>query len=60
MKRAQAEIDAVVGLNQLPYFDYFDSLPYITAIAKETLRWRDVAPIGEFYLMLNGLVDNFA
>jgi len=47
LKRAQAEIDAVVGLGRLPDFNDFDSLPYITAIAKETMRWRDVVPIGE-------------
>jgi cytochrome P450 len=50
LKKAQAEIDTVVGLDQLPDFDYFDSLPFITAITKETLRWRDVVPIGELDL----------
>jgi len=50
LKKAQAEIDAIVGLGHLPDFGDFDSLPYITAIAKETLRWRDVVPIGESYL----------
>jgi hypothetical protein len=46
LEKAQAEIDAIVGSNHLPDFDNFDSLPYITAITKETLRWRDVVPIG--------------
>ena len=46
LRKAQAEIDATVGSDHLPDFDDFDSLPYITAIAKETLRWRDVVPIG--------------
>ncbi|KAF8218523.1 cytochrome P450, partial [Tricholoma matsutake] len=44
-------IDAVVGLKQLPDFDDFDSLPYITAIAKETLRWRDITPIAVPHLL---------
>ena len=52
LKKAQAEIDAVVGLNHLPDFGYFDSLPFITAIVKETLRWRDIVPIGEFVTFL--------
>jgi hypothetical protein len=52
LKKAQAEIDAVVGLNQLPDFDDFDSLPFITAIVKETMRWRDIVPIGEFIIFL--------
>lgn len=50
LKKAQAEVDAVIGLGRLPDFNDFDSLPYITAVTKETLRWRDVAPIGEFIL----------
>ncbi|KAG6908815.1 hypothetical protein DXG01_003168 [Tephrocybe rancida] len=45
LKKAQEEIDRVVGPRQLPTFDDMDSLPYITAITKETLRWRDVTPI---------------
>ncbi|KAF8219321.1 cytochrome P450 [Tricholoma matsutake] len=51
LKKAQAEIDAMVGLNQLPDFDDFDCLPYITAITKETLRWRDVVPIAIPHLL---------
>ncbi|KAG6908814.1 hypothetical protein DXG01_003167 [Tephrocybe rancida] len=45
LKKAQKEIDRVVGPRQLPTFDDMDSLPYITAITKETLRWRGVTPI---------------
>jgi len=52
LKKAQAEIDAVVGLDQLPDFGHFDSLPYITAITKEALRWKEVAPIGDFIFNL--------
>jgi len=51
LKKAQAEIDAVVGLNQLPDFDDFDSLPFITAIVKETMRWRDIVPIAVPHLL---------
>lgn len=42
------EIDDVVGRGQLPDFDDYHSLPYITAIAQETVRWRTAGPIGEF------------
>ncbi|ETN38728.1 uncharacterized protein HMPREF1541_06766 [Cyphellophora europaea CBS 101466] len=43
-KKAQAEIDAVVGNERSPNWDDIDAerLPYITAIVKETLRWRTV------------------
>jgi cytochrome P450 len=52
LRKAQAEIDAVAGSNHLPDFDDFDSLPFITAIVKETMRWRDVVPIGKFIFSL--------
>lgn len=50
-KKAQAEIDSVVQAGHLPDFDDQDSLPYVTAIVKETLRWRDVTPIGTSLLL---------
>lgn len=45
-KRAQEDLDRVVKPGHLPDFDNEASLPFITAIVKETLRWRDVVPIG--------------
>lgn len=35
-----AELDKVLGRNQLPNFNDEDSLPYITAISMEVLRWQ--------------------
>lgn len=37
-KKAQAEIDAVVGTDRLPDFSDFDSLPYVNALTAEALR----------------------
>ncbi|KAG2138828.1 cytochrome P450 [Suillus cothurnatus] len=45
-KKAQAEIDAVVGTDRFPSFEDRDSLPYIEALVKEVLRWNAVAPTG--------------
>ncbi|KAJ8475189.1 hypothetical protein ONZ51_g6728 [Trametes cubensis] len=45
-KKAREELDAVVGPNRLPTFEDRDSLPYITAVAKEALRWQSVVPLG--------------
>jgi len=45
-KKAQAEIDAVIGPDRLPSFADQDSLPYIDALAKEALRWHAVIPTG--------------
>jgi cytochrome P450 len=47
-KKAQAEIDSVVQKGHLPDFDDEKSLPYVSAVVKEVLRWRAVAPIGWF------------
>ncbi|RKL43253.1 hypothetical protein BFJ72_g4666 [Fusarium proliferatum] len=43
-KKAQEELDHVVGHDRSPDWSDIDSnkLPYITAIVKETLRWRTV------------------
>ena len=43
-KRAQAELDEVVGRAQLPNFAHYDSLPYIQAVIQETLRWKPIVP----------------
>jgi cytochrome P450 len=48
-KRAQAELDVVVGRDRLPTFDDRHHLPYIEAICKELMRWLIVAPIGTFW-----------
>lgn len=45
-KRAQAEIDGVVGRERLPDFDDKDHLPFTRAVILETQRWRPLTPIG--------------
>ena len=39
-KRAQDELDAVVGRSRTPTFADAPNLPYIQALVKESLRWR--------------------
>jgi cytochrome P450 len=46
MRKAQKELDAVVGHERLPTFADRARLPYIRAIVKETSRWRTVLPLG--------------
>lgn len=43
-KRAQAELDAVVGPNRLPDFEDGDRLVYVNALVREALRWQNVLP----------------
>ncbi|KAL5520731.1 hypothetical protein ACEPAF_2734 [Sanghuangporus sanghuang] len=45
-KRAQEELDRVVGKNNLPSLDDLPNLPYVEAICKECLRWQAVGPFG--------------
>ena len=44
-KKAQAELDAVVGTDRLPGFSDRASLPYVNAVAKDVLRWHPAGPI---------------
>ncbi|KAJ7025140.1 cytochrome P450 [Mycena alexandri] len=44
-RKAQLQIDSVTGQTRLPDFSDEDALPYVSALVKEILRWRPVAPI---------------
>ena len=50
-RKAQAEIDAVVGPNRLPDFQDRPSLPYINAVVKESSRWNLVTPLGRPFVI---------
>ena len=58
-KKAQAEIDSVVGQNRLPDFHDRPSLPYINAIVKESSRWNLVLPFGRLFLIIITILTNF-
>lgn len=45
-QKAQVELDKVIGRSRLPDLEDRDSLPYIEAIVKETLRHQPVLPYG--------------
>jgi cytochrome P450 len=44
--KAQEELDRVIGRSRLPDFEDRESLPYLDAIYKETLRLHPVARLG--------------
>jgi hypothetical protein len=48
-RKAQAEIDQIVGNSRLPDFSDEGALPYVQAVLKEVLRWHPVTPLGLFY-----------
>ena len=47
-RKAQAEVDRVIGSDRLPTFADQSSLPYVDALVKEVLRWKPVTPLGKF------------
>ncbi|KAF7364910.1 O-methylsterigmatocystin oxidoreductase [Mycena venus] len=45
-KKAQVEIDTVVGSYRLPEFKDRPSLPFVEALYREVMRWRPILPLG--------------
>jgi Cytochrome P450 len=45
-KRAQEEIDQIIGQDRVPTHDDLASLPYVRACWKESKRWRPALPLG--------------
>ena len=52
MRKAQAEIDSVIGRDRVPTFADRPHLPYIRALVRELLRWRPAGPLGRFHTLL--------
>ena len=48
MRKAQDELDTVVGRDRAPAFDDIPELTYIQAVLRELLRWKPVIPLGLF------------
>ena len=45
-RKAQEEIDRVIGTSRLPSFSDREQLPYINAIVEEAQRWHPIAVMG--------------
>ncbi|PHH88204.1 hypothetical protein CDD83_7851 [Cordyceps sp. RAO-2017] len=57
-RKAQAEIDRVVGQDRLPSFHDREKMPYLDALISETLRWLPVGPMGPAHAMVEDTVYN--
>lgn len=44
-KKAQEEIDNVIGMNRLPDFEDESSLPYFSCLVKELFRINPIVPL---------------
>lgn len=45
-RKAQQELDSVVGPDRLPSFDDLENLPYVNGFVLEVMRWRPLTPLG--------------
>ena len=45
-RKAQAEIDSVIGSDRLPNLGDAERLPYVSALIQELHRWNTVVPMG--------------
>lgn len=50
LRKAQAELDTVVGQHRLPTFKDRPSLPYIDCIFNEVLRWGVPVPMSRSFI----------
>jgi cytochrome P450 len=45
-EKLRAEIEAATDGERFPTFNEVKDLPYLSAVIKETLRWRPMGPLG--------------
>lgn len=45
LRKAQTELDGVVGIDRMPRISDKSSLPYVNALIKETMRWHPALPL---------------
>ncbi|KAI0076600.1 cytochrome P450 [Panus rudis PR-1116 ss-1] len=57
-RKAQKEIDKVVGTDRLPDYTDISSLPYVDAIVNESLRWHPVLPLAVYHRLQEDDVYN--
>ncbi|KAL0578166.1 hypothetical protein V5O48_003832 [Marasmius crinis-equi] len=57
MKKGQKAVDEVIG-DRLPDFSDLDTVPYVSALMKEALRWKPVTPLAVPHRVLEEDVYN--
>jgi hypothetical protein len=50
-RKAQEEIDRVIGNDRFPTLADQANLPYVDALVKEAFRWKPVGPLGKSALV---------
>lgn len=54
MRKAQREIDSVIGEDRTPVWEDYEKLPYVAATVKEANRWRPVVPLAFPHCLAEG------
>lgn len=50
-RKAQKELDSLLGESALPSINHRKDLPYVDALCKEVLRWRPAVPLAFPHLL---------
>ncbi|KAG6871539.1 hypothetical protein C0995_003461, partial [Termitomyces sp. Mi166 len=59
-KKAQTEIDTVIGSDRLPTLADRPHLPYVNAVVTEVLRWNSIVPTGVPHTaMEDGIISGY-
>ena len=59
MRKAQAEIDTIIGPERLPTLSDRDQLPYVQALFLETVRWQPITPLAVHSLMKDDVYEGY-
>jgi len=59
LKKAQQEMDSVVGEDRTPVWSDYAQLPYCATIVKEAMRWRPVVPLAFPHVLAEGKIFLF-
>jgi cytochrome P450 len=54
LRKAQAEIDSVMGEERTPVWEDYEKLPYVAQTVKEAMRWRPVVPLAFPHALTEG------
>ncbi|THV02348.1 cytochrome P450 [Dendrothele bispora CBS 962.96] len=57
-KKAQEEMDKVIGVNRVPSIEDRGDLPYLECVLKEVYRWNPAAPLGIPHRLMEADVYN--
>ena len=58
-RRAQEEIDRVIGNDRLPTMVDRGRLPYVDAVIKEVYRWKPATPLGGINSVITHLLADY-